>query len=66
MIKVRVPASSANMGAGFDTLGVALNLYSRLEVEEIESGLEIITLNASGYVPQDRTNLVYRGYGDRV
>lgn len=60
MIKVRVPASSANMGAGFDTLGVALNLYSRLEVEEIESGLEIITMNASGYVPQDKTNLVYR------
>lgn len=60
MIRVRVPASSANMGAGFDTLGVALNLYSRLEVEERESGLEIVTLNSTGYVPQDKSNLVYR------
>lgn len=59
-IGVRVPATSANMGAGFDTLGVALNLYSRLEVEETDGGLEIITLNNTGCVPGDKTNLVYR------
>lgn len=60
MICVRVPATSANMGAGFDTLGIALNLYSRLEVEETESGLEIITINNTGSVQSDKTNLVYR------
>ena len=60
MIRVKVPASSANMGAGFDTLGVALSLYSRLEVEETESGLVIETKNAGGYVPTDKNNLVYR------
>ena len=60
MIRVRVPASSANMGAGFDTLGIALNLYSVLEVEEAESGLEIITKNHGGVVHNDKTNLVYR------
>lgn len=60
MIRVKVPASSANMGAGFDTLGVALNMYSRLEVEEIDCGVEVKTLNANGYVPQDKSNLVYR------
>lgn len=60
MIRVKVPASSANMGAGFDTLGVALSMYSRLEVEETESGIRIETLNATGYVPQDKSNLVYR------
>lgn len=60
MIKVKVPASSANMGAGFDTLGVAVSLYSRLEVEETESGLVIETKNAGGYVPTDKNNLVYR------
>lgn len=60
MVRVKVPASSANMGAGFDTLGVALNMYSKLEVEEIESGVEIKTLNANGYVPQDKSNLVFR------
>ena len=60
MIYVRVPATSANMGSGFDTLGVALNLYSRLEVEERESGLEIITVNNNGNVQSDKSNLVYR------
>ena len=35
MVRLRIPASSANMGPGFDTLGVALNLYNRLEIEEI-------------------------------
>lgn len=60
MIYVRVPATSANMGSGFDTLGIALNLYSRLEVEERGSGLEIVTLNNSGSVQNDKSNLVYR------
>lgn len=59
MIGVKVPATSANMGAGFDTLGIALNLYSRLEIEERESGLEIITVNGT-HVADDKTNLVYR------
>lgn len=60
MIKVKVPASSANMGAGFDSLGVALNLYNRIEVEEIPEGLEVKTYNSKGYVPQDEHNLIYR------
>lgn len=65
MIRVRVPASSANMGAGFDTLGIALNLYSVLEVSNIESGLEIITFANGGTVHSDKNNLVYRAM-DRV
>lgn len=39
MIKVKVPATSANMGPGFDSLGVALNLYNVFGFREIESGL---------------------------
>lgn len=65
MIKVRVPASSANMGAGFDTLGIALNLYSKLEITETDSGLSIITSSPGGAVHNDKTNLVYRAM-DRV
>ncbi len=60
MINVKVPASSANMGAGFDTLGIALNLYSVLEVMEKESGLEIVTNTPGGTASSDKTNLVYR------
>ena len=58
-VEVKVPATSANMGAGFDTLGVALNLYNKITVEEIDKGLEIQTLN-KGYVPRDERNLIYR------
>lgn len=41
MIEVKVPATSANIGPGFDCLGVALNLYNTYRVEEIHSGLVI-------------------------
>lgn len=60
MIKLKVPASSANMGAGFDTLGVALGLYNRITVEEIPDGLEVINKNAHNFIPKDANNLIYR------
>ena len=41
MIKVRVPATSANLGPGFDALGVAFDLYNTYTFEKIPSGLEI-------------------------
>jgi len=41
MIKVRVPATTANLGPGFDCLGLALKLYLNLEIEQIEEGLII-------------------------
>ena len=49
MIKLRVPATSANMGAGFDTLGVAVGLYNRMMIEEIPEGLEVINKNTKLY-----------------
>lgn len=60
--RVTAPASTANLGPGFDCLGLALGLYHRLEVwEEAGEGLEI---RASGEgaqdVPLDERNLVYR------
>lgn len=41
MFKVIVPGTSANLGPGFDTLGVALNIYNEFIFEEIQGGLEI-------------------------
>jgi len=41
MIKIRVPATTANLGPGFDCLGLALKLYLNLEIEEIGKGLVI-------------------------
>ncbi|MDP4152661.1 MAG: homoserine kinase [Bacillota bacterium] len=39
MIKVRVPATSANFGPGFDSIGLALSLYNTVEMEEWDSVL---------------------------
>jgi homoserine kinase len=41
MIKIRVPATTANLGPGFDCLGLALKLYLNLEIEEIGGGLVV-------------------------
>lgn len=60
MIKLRVPATSANMGPGFDTLGVAVGLYNRMMIEEISEGLEIINRDKGTFVPEDENNLIYR------
>lgn len=57
MIRIRVPATTANLGPGFDTLGIALNMYNHFIFEQIESGLEI--RGAFSY-HCDENNLVYR------
>jgi homoserine kinase len=41
VVHVRVPATSANLGPGFDALGLALSLYDDLEVRVNQSGLRI-------------------------
>lgn len=50
MVKVRVPATTANIGPGFDTFGCALALYNTLTVEELPEGLRF-----DGVEPEFRT-----------
>ncbi|NLY37005.1 MAG: homoserine kinase [Tissierellia bacterium] len=57
MIKVKVPATSANIGPGFDSLGLALNLYNKFAFEEIPQGLEITGCDGRY---KNKYNLVYR------
>ncbi|HWQ68646.1 MAG TPA: homoserine kinase, partial [Patescibacteria group bacterium] len=38
-VRVRVPASTANLGPGFDTLGMALSLYNEVELSGEGEGL---------------------------
>ena len=60
-VHVSVPASSANLGPGFDTLGLAVGLYDHVDVEVIESGLDVeVTGEGSGEVPLDERHLVVR------
>ena len=61
MIKVRVPATTANLGPGFDCLGLALKLYLNLEIEKkIEGGLEIKCVGEGAReFPSDKNNLIW-------
>ncbi len=56
-----VAASSANLGPGFDSLGLALSLYDEIVVETTESGLTVeVEGEGAGQVPLDGSHLVVR------
>lgn len=61
-VVVRVPATSANLGPGFDTLGLALSVYDELVVTALaHDGLEFeVTGEGADDVPRDESNLVVR------
>jgi homoserine kinase len=57
---VRAPATSANLGPGFDAAAVALELWNELEVDDGD-GVELEGEGA-GELPADHTNLAVRAY----
>ena len=58
MIKVTVPATSANVGAGFDSLGLSVSMHNVFTFEECE-GIQISSVDGT-HVPAGSNNLVYR------
>ncbi|MXY46195.1 MAG: homoserine kinase [Chloroflexi bacterium] len=65
-VKVRVPATTANMGPGFDCLGMSLDIWNTIVVEPNSSvsGDEIISISGEGRdsLPTDAGNLVYQSF----
>lgn len=60
-VTVKAPATTANLGPGFDTLGLALKLYNTVEIEETGEGLVVECEGVcSASIPRDETNIVYR------
>ncbi|NQX11384.1 homoserine kinase [Microbacteriaceae bacterium VKM Ac-2855] len=61
-VHVLVPATSANLGPGFDTLGLALAYYDELEVTAVDGSGAVVEVNGvgAGEVPTDASNLVVR------
>ncbi|MFI8976384.1 homoserine kinase [Nocardia asteroides] len=60
-VTVRVPASTANLGPGFDCLGMALGLYDEIVVRTTDSGLQIrVEGEGADDVPWGPTHLVVR------
>jgi homoserine kinase len=58
--RVRVPASTANLGPGYDAFGAALSIHLSIEVEETGGDLRV-EADIPG-VPTDRSNLVVRAF----
>lgn len=61
-VHVKVPATTANLGPGFDTLGLALSLYDELEITaRVEPGVRVTVEGVgAGEVPTDASHLVVR------
>jgi homoserine kinase len=59
-ITVRVPASSANLGPGFDALGIALNLYLECRFRASDRLQISVTGRDSNCIPQDENNLIWQ------
>jgi homoserine kinase len=60
-VRVRVPASTANLGPGFDALGMALAMHDTVEVTVTSGSVEVeVTGEGAGWVPTDEKHLVVR------
>ena len=61
-VRVRVPATSANLGPGFDSVALCLNLYDDLAATAMQPGSLTVEVRGEGAdsVPRDRTHLVVR------
>jgi len=60
--QIRVPATTSNLGSGFDAVGLALQLYLVVDVSEIEGGPSRLELSGldTHLIPTDESNLVWQ------
>lgn len=60
-VTVRTPATSANLGPGFDALGVALTLYDEVTAEAVDGETSVaVTGEGAGDLPSDESHLIVR------
>lgn len=60
MFHVKVPATSANLGPGFDCMGLAVKLYNTFSAEENDSLEFVLKGKYTDNIPTDETNLLWR------
>ncbi|MCA9732147.1 homoserine kinase [candidate division KSB1 bacterium] len=61
--KIKVPCSTSNLGPGFDTLGLALQLFLDVDVSTATDKTEIsLTGEGKDYLPRDESNYIYKIY----
>jgi homoserine kinase len=60
-VKVRVPATVANLGPGYDSLGAAIRMHLEIEIEPRRDSVEIVVEGeGADRLPTDESNLVLR------
>lgn len=60
-VKVRVPATVANLGPGFDALGAAVRMHLEIDIEPRRDSIDVMVEGEGAeQLPQDETNLVIR------
>ncbi|MBP1966032.1 homoserine kinase [Paenibacillus aceris] len=59
-VRVKVPASTANLGPGFDSLGMALNLYAWIDMATSDQTTIHLIGDQMHGIPTDKTNLIYK------
>jgi homoserine kinase len=59
-VRVRIPASTANLGPGFDSLGLALELYAWLEISAATQTTFHLYGEQTQGLPTDKSNLIYK------
>jgi len=62
LIRVKAPATTANMGPGYDCLGLALDVWNTIEVEVLKGGEPVVEVTGEGAdeLGTGRENLIYR------
>ncbi|MBW4513948.1 MAG: homoserine kinase [Timaviella obliquedivisa GSE-PSE-MK23-08B] len=66
MVTITVPATTANLGPGFDCLGAALSLYNRFQFSLLLADEKAVVIEVTGLeadlVARDESNLAYRAF----
>ena len=65
MFEIQVPASTSNLGSGFDCFGLALKLYLTVRVTAVQNASELCRVTTTGAkeneaLPRNAINLIYR------
>lgn len=60
-VEVTIPATSANLGPGFDCLGIALSLYNKTTFRRSQNGTHFLISGVDCHkIPADENNLIYK------
>lgn len=64
MKRMRIPATTANMGPGFDCIGMAFDLYNYIAFEPVEEAdfCELTASGEAGSIDLSKNNLIYKAY----